>query len=71
MSVYIKKNIQQAIWLKSMSVLYWMLAENVLDYAVFSGLVNLDQSGQGSSFSGLLASPYVPVWYRRFTSLSD
>ncbi len=44
-----------------------MLAEGVLDYAVVSGLVNLDQSGQGSSFNGLLASPCVPVWYRRLT----
>ncbi len=41
---------QQAIWLKSTSFLYWMLIEGVFDYAVVSGLVNLDQSGQGSSF---------------------
>ncbi len=33
-----------------------MLAEGVLEYAV-SGLVILQQSGQGSSFRGLLASP--------------
>ncbi len=33
-----------------------MLAEGVLEYAVISGLV-MAQSGQGSSFSGLLASP--------------
>ncbi len=52
------------IWLKSTSVLYWMLAVGVLEYAVVSGLVILEQSGQGSSFSGLLASP---VWYRRLT----
>ncbi len=44
-----------------------MLAEGVLDYAVVSGLVNLDQSGQGSLFSGLLASPCVPVLYRKLT----
>ncbi len=44
-----------------------MLAEGVLDYAAVSGLVNLEQSGQGSSFSGLLASRCVPVWYRRLT----
>ncbi len=42
-----------------------MLVEGVFDYAVVSGLVNLDQSGQGSSFSGLLESPSVPVWYSR------
>ncbi len=52
-----KDKILQAIWLKSASFLYWMLVEDVLDYTVVSGLVNLDQSGQGSSFSGLLASP--------------
>ncbi len=39
------------IWLKSTSGLYWMLAEGVLEYAVVSGLV-MEQSGQGSSFSG-------------------
>ncbi len=49
-----------------MSGLYWMLAEGVLEYAVVSGLVILEQSGQ-SSFNGLLASPCVPVWYRRLT----
>ncbi len=38
-----------------------MLAEGVLEYAVVSGLVILEQSGQGSSFRGLLASPCVPV----------
>ncbi len=54
---------QQAIWLKSMSVLYWLKVFSI----IVSGLVNLDQSGQGSSFSGLLASPCVPVWYRRLT----
>ncbi len=48
------------ICLKSTSGLYWMLAEGVLEYAVISGLV-MEQSGQGSSFSGLLASPCVPV----------
>ncbi len=51
-----------SIWLKSRSVLYWMLAEGVLEYAVVSGLVILEQSGLASSFSGLLASPCVPVW---------
>ncbi len=44
-----------------------MLVEGVFDYAVVSGLVNLDQSGQGSSLSGLLVPPCVPVWYRRLT----
>ncbi len=43
--------------LKVRVFLYWMLVEDILDYTVVSGLVNLDQSGQGSSFSGLLASP--------------
>ncbi len=33
--------------LKARVVLYWMLAECVLDYAVVSGLV-MEQSGQGS-----------------------
>ncbi len=47
--------------------LYWMLSEGVSEYAVVSGLVILEQSGQGHSFSGLLASPCVPVWYRRLT----
>ncbi len=60
-----KKNI--IIWLKSTSGLYWMLAEGVLEYAVVSGLVILEKSGKGSSFNGLLASPCVPVWYRRLT----
>ncbi len=32
-----------------------MLAEGVIDYAVVSGLVFLEQSGQGSSISGILA----------------
>ncbi len=53
------------IWLKSTSGLYWMLAEGVLEYGVFSGLVILEQSGQGSSISGLWAPPCVPVWYCR------
>ncbi len=44
-----KKNI---IWLKSRSGLYWMLAEGVLEYVLDGGLVILEQSGQGSSFSG-------------------
>lgn len=44
-----------------------MLAEGVLEYAVVSGLVILEQSGQGSLFSGLLATPCVLVWYRRLT----
>ncbi len=47
--------------------LYWMLSEGVSEYAVVSGLVILEQSGQGRSISGLLASPCVPVWYRRLT----
>ncbi len=42
-----KQTISSAIWLKSMSGLYWMLAEGVLDYAVVSGLAILEQSGQG------------------------
>ncbi len=50
-----------------MSGLYWMLAEGVLEYAVVSGLVILEQSGLDSSFNGLLAPPCVPVWYRRLT----
>ncbi len=50
-----KKNI--IIWLKSTSGLCWMLAEGVLEHAVVSGLVILQQSGQGSSFRGLLAPP--------------
>ncbi len=62
-----KKKKTFSIWLKSMSVLYWMLAEGILEYAVVSGLVILDQSGLGSSFNGLLESPCVPVWYRRLT----
>ncbi len=33
-----------AIWLKSANVLYWMLAEGALDYAVVSGLVILHGS---------------------------
>ncbi len=33
--------------------LYWMLSEGVSEYAVVSGLVILEQSGQGHSFSGL------------------
>ncbi len=44
-----------------------MLSEGVSEYAVVSGLVILEQSGQGRLFSGLLASPCVPVWYRRLT----
>ncbi len=44
-----------------------MLAECVLEYTVVSGVVILEQSGKGSSISGLLASPCVPVWYRRLT----
>ncbi len=67
MSVKKKKKKTFSIWLKSMSVLYWMLAERVLEYAAVSGLVILEQSGLGSSFNGLLASPCVPVWYRRLT----
>ncbi len=59
------KKKKEAIWLRSTSGLYWMLAEGVLEYAVVSGLVILEQSCQGSSFSGLLASPCVPVWYRK------
>ncbi len=50
----IKNNNNSAFGLKQ-SGLYWMLAEGVLEYAVVSGLVILEQSGQ-SSFSGLLAS---------------
>ncbi len=46
MSVKKKKKNQQAFLLKSTSVLYWMLIEDVLDYAEVSGLVNLYQSGQ-------------------------
>ncbi len=42
----VKKKNQQDFWLKSTSVLYWILIEGVFDYAVVSGLVNLDQSGQ-------------------------
>ncbi len=57
MSVKKKKII---IWRKSTSGLYWMLAEGVLEYAVVSDLV-MEQSGQRSLFSGLLASPCVPV----------
>ncbi len=49
--------------LKSTSGLYWMLVEGVLEYAVVSGLVILEQSGQGSSFSGLLAlSNYLTLY---------
>ncbi len=33
-----------------------MLSEGVSEYAVVSGLVILEQSGQGRSISGLLAS---------------
>ncbi len=36
-----------------------MLAEGVLEYLEY--LVILEQSGQGSLISGLLASPCVPV----------
>ncbi len=43
-----------------------MLAEGVLESAVVSGLV-MEQSGQGSSFSGLLASPLCSCLYRRLT----
>ncbi len=63
MSVKKKKII---ICLKSTSGLYWMLAEGVLEYAVVSGLV-MEQSGQGSLISGLLASTCDPVCYRRLT----
>ncbi len=52
----IKNNNNSAFGLKQ-SGLYWMLAEGVLEYAVVSGLVILEQSGQ-SLFSGLLASPF-------------
>ncbi len=52
-----------AIWLKSTSVLYWMLGGGFLDYAVVSGLVILHDL----SFSGLLASPCGPVWYHSLT----
>ncbi len=38
---------------------------------VVSGLVILEQSGPDSSFSGLLASPCVPFWYRRLTCVFD
>ncbi len=45
---YIRDDLKKkkiSIWLKSMSGLYWMLAEGVLEYAVVSGLVILEQSG--------------------------
>ncbi len=52
-----KKKKTFTIWLKSTSGLYWMMAEGVLEYAVVSGLVILEQSCQGSSNSGLLGVP--------------
>ncbi len=61
--VHMPTNVNQYL----VSIECFILDEGVFNYVLVSGLVNLDQPGQGSSFSGLLSSPCVPVWYRRLT----
>ncbi len=55
--IIIKKNL---LWLKA-GVFYTGCWLKAFRYAVVSGLVILDQSGQGSSFNGLLR-PHVLLW---------